>query len=205
MKKALIIGSTGTIGSAVMKSFGEAGFETVGTSRKSTPALDIDQTESVNRFWENNGMYDVIVCAAGNASFGILDELDEDAFRQSLNSKLLGQVRVVRNGLKNLNKNGVIIITGGMLAYDPWPGTSAVAMVNAGLEGFVKAITLEITDDRQVCIVHPPLVAETARLMGMNSSTFPVAADVAQVYLKRALHASDFKVVFLEGFEPKTN
>jgi NAD(P)-dependent dehydrogenase (short-subunit alcohol dehydrogenase family) len=205
MKKALIIGATGTIGSAVMKAFTDAGFETEGVSRKTNPALDIDQTESVDRFWANGSTFDVIVCAAGNASYGTLDELGEDSYRQSFNSKLLGQVRVVRRGLKKLNPDGVIILTGGMQAYNPWPGTSAVAMVNAGLEGFVKAITREINDGRQVCIFHPPLVAETARLMGMNSSVFPAVTDVAQVYLRRALHASGYLVMFLEGFGPKNS
>lgn len=52
----------------------------------------------------------------------------------------------MRKGLSNLWAGGVIIITGGMLAYSPSPQTSLVAKVNAGLEGFAKAAALDLIE-----------------------------------------------------------
>lgn len=67
MKKALVIGATGTIGSAVCSKFKTAGYETLEATRNSNPKIDIDSMESVNEFFNDGLEFDVIVCAAGEA------------------------------------------------------------------------------------------------------------------------------------------
>jgi NAD(P)-dependent dehydrogenase (short-subunit alcohol dehydrogenase family) len=206
MKKALIIGSTGTIGSAVLKAFADAGYDVTGASRNTSPAIDIEDPVSVEKFFIPGRSYDAIICAAGNASFGALELLNEESFRNSFNSKLTGQIRIVQNGLPVLNPHGVIMLTGGMFAFEPWPETSAIAAVNCGLEGFVRAVTKEIenlTDNKKVRIIHPPLVAETARMMNMDPAPWPFAADIASVYLKGASDETKKEVIYVDGYSPK--
>jgi NAD(P)-dependent dehydrogenase (short-subunit alcohol dehydrogenase family) len=206
MKKALIIGSTGTIGSAVIKAFGDAGYEVTGASRNTSPALDIEDPVSVEKYFIPGKTYDAIVCAAGNASFGALELLTEEAFRSSFNSKLTGQIRVVQSGLPVLNPNGVILLTGGMFAFEPWPETSAIAATNSGLEGFVRAVTKEtenLTDNKKVRIIHPPLVAETAKMMNMDPAPWPFAADIASIYLKGVSDETKNEVIYVDGYSPK--
>ena len=204
MKKILVIGATGTIGSAVCKTFKNAGYDTIETSRNSSINIDIYQTESVKSYFKNNSDFDAIICTAGQASFGSLDKLDEEAFKSSFNSKLMGQIRIVQLGLDSLNPGGVILLTGGMLAYEPWPETSAIATVNAGLEGFIKAASKELSDNKKVYIVHPPLVAETASSMGMDASPWPSAAKVGEIYLKGVEGKISREVIFLDGYEPRS-
>ena len=201
MKKALVIGATGTIGSAVCSQLRNAGYETIETSRNSTQKIDIDSTDSINEFFKINSGFDVIVCTAGQASFGSLAKLNEEDFLGSFNSKLLGQIRLVKSGLNSINQNGKILLTGGMLAYQPWPETSAIATVNAGLEGFVKAVNKEL-DDKKVLIVHPPLIAETAEYMGMDTDPWPKASTVGEIYLKAANDQINNEVIFLNGYSP---
>ena len=89
-----------------------------------------------------------------------------------------------------------------MLAYTPWPNTSPVAMLNAGLEGFVRAAALEMKDDRRVVIVHPPLVRETAAKWGQDETPWPHATVVADAY-KRALEGEmNGEPVFVDGYGP---
>lgn len=203
MKKALIIGSTGTIGTAVQNLFKIAGYDTIETSRNSATNIDIDNTSSVKDFFKNNSSFDAIVCTAGQASFGNLENLDDEAFKSSFNSKLMGQIRIVKHGLESLNPNGVILLTGGMLAYEPWPETSAVATVNAGLEGFVRAANKELKDNKKIYIVHPPLVSETAKAMGMDTSPWPSAKSVGEIYLNGAEGKCSNEVIFFDGYLPK--
>lgn len=178
--KTLIIGATGTIGKEITKLSKERGDTVITASRKGTPSINIDEPTSLDDYFSSAPALDAIICVAGNASFGKLADLNEGQIKLGINSKLLGQVNLVKKGLQRLNPGGVIILTGGMLAYSPWPETSNIAMVNAGLEGFVKAVALELDNDKRVVIVHPPLVRETAEAMGMDPAPWPSAITVAE-------------------------
>ena len=184
MKKTVVIGATGTIGKAVAQLLRENGHDVVSASRKSENSIDIDNPRSIEQFFAGIGPLDNIICAAGNASFGLLAELTDEQIDLGIRSKLLGQVNVVRKGLPVLNPNGTIILTGGILAYEPSPETSNISMVNAGLEGFVKSVGLGLSEGRRILIAHPPYLKETALALGMPSDDLPPASVVAQTYLK---------------------
>jgi NAD(P)-dependent dehydrogenase (short-subunit alcohol dehydrogenase family) len=57
-------------------------------------------------------------------------------------------------------------------------------MVNAALEGFVRAAALEMQDEKRVAVIHPPFVRETAKAMGMDAEPYLPAAKVAETYLE---------------------
>lgn len=184
MKKSVVIGATGTIGSAIVEVLTENGHDVLSLSRKGEHKIDIDDPESIASFFSKPDSFDTIICAAGNASFGPVAHLTDEQLNLGLKSKLMGQVNVVRKGLQALNPNGTIILTGGILAHQPGPSTSAIAMVNAGLEGFVKAVALELTEGRRILVAHPPFVKETAQSMNIPADHLPSAREVASSYLK---------------------
>jgi len=75
-------------------------------------------------------------------------------------------------------------------------------MVNAGLEGFVRAAALELQEGRRVVIVHPPLVRETAAKWKQDEAPWPRASAVADAY-KTALEGAMTGVpVFVDGYGP---
>jgi hypothetical protein len=94
------------------------------------------------------------------------------------------------------------MLTGGMLAYTPWPKTSAIAMVNAGLEGFVRAAALDLHERRRILVVHRPAVREWAIRMGMDGSPWPTAETVAESYLMALESKMTGQPVFVEGYHP---
>ncbi len=200
--KTLIIGATGTIGKEITKLSKERGNTVITASRKGEPSINIDDPKSLDDYFSNSPALDAIICVAGNASFGRLTDLNEDQIKLGINSKLLGQVNLVKKGLQKLNPGGVIILTGGMLAYTPWPETSNIAMVNAGLEGFVKAVALELDNEKRVVIVHPPLVRETANAMGIDSAPWPSASTVAKTYISSLENQSSGDSIFVKGYTP---
>jgi len=63
------------------------------------------------------------------------------------------------------------------------PGSSAISMVNAGLEGFVRAAALELTRGIRVNVLSPIWVKETLEAMGRDSATGMPAAQVARAYV----------------------
>lgn len=197
MQKTIVIGATGTIGSALVILLKKNGHEVIAASRKGEHPVDIDNPESIANLFSKMNSMDNIICVAGNASFGSFSQLTDEQFDLGIKSKLMGQVNVVREGLKILNPNGSIILTGGMLAYEPWPATSAITMVNAGLEGFVRAAALDITGGRKLLIVHPPFVKETALAMGLPSDNLLKASEVVHPYLKGLESSKSGAVLFV--------
>jgi len=202
--KALVVGSNGTIGKAVVELLEEKGIEVIGASRSTNPSLDITDSSGIEAFFEKAGEVDAIISAAGDAAFSFLDKVTDDDIQLSINSKLLGQVNLVRKGMNNLRPGGVFVITGGILAYSPMPQTSIIAMVNAGLEGFARAVALELTEGRRIVVVHPSWVAETAAKIGMDPAPWPDAKKTATAYLEAIEGTNNGEPVFVDGYEPKT-
>jgi len=202
--KALVVGSNGTIGKAVVELLEEKGIEVIGASRSTNPSLDITDSSGIEAFFEKVGEVDAIISAAGDAAFSFLDKVTDDDIQLSINSKLLGQVNLVRKGMNNLRPGGVFVITGGILAYSPMPQTSIIAMVNAGLEGFARAVALELTEGRRIVVVHPSWVAETAAKIGMDPAPWPDAKKTATAYLEAIEGTNNGEPVFVDGYEPKT-
>ena len=200
--KTLVVGPNGTIGKEVVNLLKEKGYEVIGASRSTSPGIDITNPSNIESFYSNLGEVDAIICVAGDASFSSLDQATDEGIQLSVNSKLLGQVNLVRKGLNNLRPGGVFIITGGVLAYSPIPKTSLIAMVNAGLEGFARAVALELTEGRRIVIVHPDWVDETAAKVGMDPAPFPDAVTTAGAYLVALEGTMNGVPVFVEGHRP---
>ena len=201
--RVVVIGATGTIGAPVVHLLSRSGHEVIGVSRNSDPRVNLDEPASIDALYDAIGEVDGVVCIAGNAAAGPLATVTDEQLGLCLHSKLLGQVNVVRKGCSRVKPGGVLVITGGMLAHTPWPNTSTVAMVNAGLEGFVRAAALEMQEGRRVVIVHPPLVRETAAKWGRDESPWPQATVVADAY-KTAVEGTMTGVpVFVDGYSPK--
>ena len=108
---------------------------------------------------------------------------DED-YRFSLDNKLMGQVNLVRIGMASIADHGSFTLTSGVLSHSPMPGSAAISLVNAGLEGFVRAAALEATRGIRVNLVSPPWVSETLTAMKMDPSNGLPAADVARAYAR---------------------
>lgn len=201
--KVILVGATGTIGSAVNRLLKSKNCEVIGVSRTSNPALNINEPSSIDRFFQNAGKVDAIVCAAGDAAMAAVADVKDSDLEISLKSKLSGQINLVRKGMEHLNPGGVFVLTGGVLAYTPLPGTSMIAMVNAGLEGFVRAAALDMKDQKKIMIVHPAWVAETAKKFGMDPTPWPNADKTATAYWNAIHRGKNGSLIFVDGYEPK--
>ncbi len=181
--KIVVIGATGTIGGAVVKLLSQR-HQVIAVSRSSGDhRADITNKASIETTLGAIGKVDAIVSTAGSAVFKPLTALTDSDFEKSLHDKLMGQVNVVRAGAQHILSGGSITLTSGILAQEPIPGSAAISLVNAGLEGFGRAAALELQSAKvRVNVVSPPWVKETLVALNMNPSSGMPADEVAKAY-----------------------
>ena len=182
--RILVVGATGTIGRAVVAALSAAN-EIVPASRQSTPiTVDLANPYSIREMYRSTGKLDAVVCAAGLAKFAPLAQLSDADFRFCLDNKLMGQVNLVRFGFEHVGDRGSFTLTTGILARSPMPGSAAISLVNAGVEGFVRAAALEAPRGIRVNAVSPPWVSETLQALKMDPSQGLAASVVARAYVQ---------------------
>jgi NAD(P)-dependent dehydrogenase (short-subunit alcohol dehydrogenase family) len=181
--RIVVVGVTGTIGRAVKSALAPR-HEIVGASRKTQPPLDLDDAASIRAFFQAVGSVDAVVSCAGNAAFKPFAQLSDADYALSLGSKLMGQVNLVRIAMAHVRDGGSITLTSGVLARDPMPGSGAVSLVNAALEGFTRAAALEAPRKIRVNVVSPPWISETLTQLGMDPKQGISAEANARAYVE---------------------
>ncbi|MBV9892084.1 MAG: short chain dehydrogenase [Rhizobacter sp.] len=182
--RILIVGGSGTIGRAVAEVLARQHVVIAASRQSGSVQVDISDPESIRRMYQAVGKVDAVVCAAGQARFASLQRLSDEDFAFSLHNKLMGQVNLVRYGVDNVNDGGSLTLTSGVLAQRPIPGSAAISLVNAAIEGFARAAALEATRGIRVNVVSPPWVAETLLAMNMDPAGGRPAAEVALAYAR---------------------
>jgi NAD(P)-dependent dehydrogenase (short-subunit alcohol dehydrogenase family) len=181
--RIIVVGATGTIGSAVVAAL-MTGHQVVTVGHKGGAfQVDLASQESISQLFRAIGAFDALVSAAGVAKFASFDELGDADYQIGLSNKLMGQVNLVRIGRQLINDRGSFTLTSGVLSQEPTKGSASISMVNAGLEGFVRAAALELPRGIRLNAVSPPWVTETLIALKMDPSLGMPASAVAQAYL----------------------
>ncbi len=193
--RVLHVGASGLIGKAVASAMAASGHEVVRVGSSSGHhTVDLADKASIEALYEVAGSVDAVVCTAGFAVFGSVDELDDDAYATSIDNKLMGQVNLIRLGLGHVASGGSFTLTTGTLTTKPGPGTAVVAMVGGGVEAFVRAAAIDLDGRFRVNAVSPGWVAESRQAAGLPPEPGIWAADLAEYYV-RFLHGDQTGVV----------
>jgi NAD(P)-dependent dehydrogenase (short-subunit alcohol dehydrogenase family) len=180
--KVMVIGATGMIGRAVVEQL-SLRHELVKVGHKDGEyRVDISSPDSIKKLYEAVGPIDAVVSAAGVAKFAPLDQLTDEDFLLSVSSKLMGQINLVRIGSRYIRDNGSFTLTSGLLGREPMKGSAAISLVNAGIDGFVRAAALELPRGMRVNAISPVWVKETLVTLGMDPTSGMPAKRVALAY-----------------------
>lgn len=190
MKKVLVIGASGLLGSHVVRAFNGTAEVVEASFGSDTLPVDITDRESLATLLRAVGMVDAIICTAGVVRFAPWSSANDADWTHGLANKLMGQVNVVRLGSAFIRPGGSITLTTGVLAQYPMPGSSIVTTVNAAIEAFVRAAAVELPATIRVNAVSPGWVAETMVAMGMDPAPGMPAAEVAQHFVRQT-HLGD--------------
>ena len=160
MKKAVVTGGSGGIGSAVCKELSEQGyFVYVGYSSSADKAelisreihgeaikIDVSDVESISTAAEYIGFADLLVNNSGISEIDLFTSISPEKCRQIMNVNLIGAMELTRKLLPSMinRKSGCIINIGSM-----WGEVGASCEVDysaskAGLIGFTKALAKEV-------------------------------------------------------------
>ena len=184
----LIIGGHGTIGRKVSERLSAQHEILIAGRSEGYYAIDITDNGSIERFFQKVGNVDAIINIAGEAKWAPFDQLTEEDYYVGIRSKLMGQVNLVRIGRKYLNDNGSIVLSTGILADRPVPMTSSAAMVNGGINSFVRAAGLEMDRGHRINVVSLGLVEDSAVKYGdFFAGHEPITMDQAASAYERCI------------------
>lgn len=193
--RVLVVGGTGTIGSAVVEALRPEDEVLAAGHASGELRVDLASPDSIRALFREAGRVDAVVSCAGRAAFGALEELSDDDYELSLANKLMGQVNLVRYGTDAVADGGSFTLTSGVLSREPVPGSAAISLVNAGLEGFARAAALELPRGVRINVVSPPWVRETLVAMGRDPAGGMPAAEVARAYVESVRGAGQGRVI----------
>ena len=161
-------------------------------------AVDLTDEQQVQNLFTKTGPFDHLVFTAGESLHlgNLVDTKLEDA-RKFFNLRYWGAVAAVKYAAPHINAGGSITLTGGIASPRPNKGWSLGASICAAMEGFTRAMAIELAPVR-VNIVSPGVVrtnlwsdmteADREGMYRQVSESLPVkkvgeAEDIAQTYL----------------------
>jgi NAD(P)-dependent dehydrogenase (short-subunit alcohol dehydrogenase family) len=184
--KIILIGASGTIGRAIDAALGTR-HEVVRASRGSGDVqVDIADPQSIERLYEQVGAFDAVICATGSVHFGPFETFTAEQFDVGLRNKLMGQVNLVMMALSHIRDHGSFTLTSGLLNDDPIREGISAAMVNGGLEGFVRTAAVVLPRGLRINIVSPTVIEESLPAYGAffpGTKAVP-ASEAALGYVK---------------------
>ncbi|MFB7124215.1 short chain dehydrogenase [Kitasatospora xanthocidica] len=179
--KVLVIGASGTLGSAVATAL-EKEHQVVRASRSGPVTVDLEDSDSLDALFAGLPDLDAVVCCAVSGPMVDFATATDEEFLAGLQGKLLGQIALARRAQHHLRDGGSITLTGGTFTT-PMVGGSLGAVINTGLEGFVRNAAAELPRDLRINLVSPGWIAETLQLLGRDPAPGILAVDAARSYV----------------------
>jgi NAD(P)-dependent dehydrogenase (short-subunit alcohol dehydrogenase family) len=109
-----------------------------------TEALDITDEASIEALAKKLGAVDHVVSTASARARGRLADLDRNAVRLSLDTKVIGPLMVAKHFAPRMNEGGSFVIFSGVAAAKIAVGTMAVAITNGAADILAKSLALEL-------------------------------------------------------------
>ncbi|MGW1980078.1 short chain dehydrogenase [Streptomyces sp. NPDC001889] len=180
--KVLVIGATGTVGSAVAGAL-EHSHQVVKASRRGPVKVDLEDPSSLDALLGEVPDLDAVVCCAASGPLVDVASVTDDEFAAGVRGKLLGQVALARRAVRHLRDGGSVTLTGGTFSA-PLAGGSLGALINSGLEGFVGNVAGELPRSLRINLISPGWIKETLEGMGVDSADGTPVSEVARAYVE---------------------
>jgi NAD(P)-dependent dehydrogenase (short-subunit alcohol dehydrogenase family) len=199
--KIILIGATGTLGTAVDTLLNDRhDIVRVGRTR-GDHHVDITDATSIERLYAQIANFDAVISTTGDVHFGPLDQFTADQFEVGLRSKLMGQVNLVTLGLKHIRPGGSYTLTSGQINDDPIRGGVSGALVNGGLEGFVRSAATELPSGIRINLVSPTATLESWAAFGPSfPGQKPIAASEAALGYVKSVEGAQTGRVYRIGW-----
>lgn len=201
MKRAIVTGGAGLIGSGVCKALATRGWEVASFDLKAgmTDArqilCDIGDEASVARAYEELGWseLDLLVNNGGVADpvNGPLSELSLEDWRKTVDSHLTGAFLMTRSAIPLLAKGGSIVNMASTRAFMSEPETEAYAASKGAIVALTHALAISLGPKTRVNAIAPGWISGDDDLRPVDHDQHPVGRvgrveDIAQAVVYMA-------------------
>lgn len=193
--KVLVVGASGTLGSAVVAELSQR-HEVISASRNGDVKVDVKDAASIRAMFETVGKLDAVVFTAGKTHFGPLSAMTPELMDVGIKDKLMGQVNLVLSGTDYLNDGGSFTLVSGILGSEPIRAGVNASLVNGAIDSFVISAAIELPRGIRINAVSATVFEEAMAHYGPFFRGFkPVpVADVALAFSRSVEGAATGKI-----------
>lgn len=161
-------------------------------------ALDLAQPTAIAAALEGVGAVDRLALAALERDMNMVKDYDISAAIRLVTLKLVGYTEVVHALLPRLTQDASIVIYGGLAKLRPYPGSTTVTTVNAGVDGLVRALADQLPPIR-VNALHPGIAGDSPFWAPKTEALEAVKARTPTGRLVEMRDVTDAAVFLLEN------
>jgi len=198
--RILLVGATGMIGRAIAKTLDTPHEVLEAGCNRGKLRINLTSKASIKALFNSVGPCDAVICAASAGSFGHNAGSAQDNLKPGLDTKLLGQVNLVRVAQAYLADRGSLTLTSGSVSGLPIPGAAAMAAVNWAVESFVRTAAAKLPRGIRINAVSPAPVKETMEALGIPCRDTVPAERTALAYLESLLGSHNGQVLDARAF-----
>ncbi len=178
----VVIGGTAGLGLEICRHYAAQGREVVLSGRSAARAkevaasvggnvrgvgLDLARPHQIAAALADVGPVEHLVLAAIDRDHNTATEYQIDRAEYLVTLKLIGYTEAVHALLPRLTADGSILLFGGQASQRPYPGSTTVTTVNAGVTGMVNTLVVELAPIR-VNAIHPGIVGDSPYWAGKS-------------------------------------
>ena len=195
--KVLLVGATGTLGTAVAAALRGRGHRVVTVGRTAGDIrADVSDPAQTARVYADVGDPRGGGQCYRRRPVRAHRRHDARGLPHAYRGKVAVQAELVRQGTSRLAERGSFTLIAGVLGQEPIVTGSAAAMVNGAVESFVRAAALEISPQR-VNAVSPTVFAESMpKYEAYFPGITPVGLDLVSRAYVRSLEGAETGRVF---------
>jgi NAD(P)-dependent dehydrogenase (short-subunit alcohol dehydrogenase family) len=168
-KRVILMGASSGIGFATAKAALEEGANVVIVSSNQQKidralaelpagnegyAVDLSKEENIKEFFSKIGKFDHMVFSAGeNLTLNNIVETNIDEARDFFTLRFWAPFAAIKYGATSINEGGSLSFTSGTASTRPGAGWSVASAICGAMEGFIRAMAVELAPIRVNCVV----------------------------------------------------
>ncbi|WP_298534905.1 short chain dehydrogenase [uncultured Algibacter sp.] len=189
MKTIILIGANGKIGQAARTGLRNHKVITAGHSTDNYDyKVDITCEASLRKLYQDVGHFDAVVNAVGTCEYANFTEMTEAQWMNTILSKMMGQINIVRIGQEYISDHGSFSLISGILNIKPLPTAIADATTSGAIDTFVKCVAFEMPRGIRINAINPTVIEEAWGLYGEMMPGFqPVSGALVGKAFERSV------------------
>ncbi len=161
MKKVILIGAQGKMGQAALTGLKKHQVITASRSGNGTDyQVDITDKKSLKALFEKVGPFDAVVNTVGYCEYADFTDMTDEQWDVTVQSKMMGQINLVKVGLEFINDGGSFTLISGILNVKPIPMAIADATTSGAIDTFVRCVAHELPRSIRINVVNPTVLEE---------------------------------------------